>query len=85
MILYIIGTDYEAMANFVDWVCESLVGWPPFVNDEFTISDPQDYEDRYVVVVTIGDHVDDSIAVLNYDEMFLGKDELHKVLAHIDR
>ena len=85
MILYIIGTNLENMKKFVNWVSESLVGWPPFVNDEFTISDPQDYEDRYVVVVTIGDNVDDSIAVLNYDEMFLGEDELHKVLAHIDR
>lgn len=84
MILYIIGTNLEAMTNFVNWVSESLVDWPPFVNDEFTISDPQEHEGRFVVVVTIGGDVDGNYAVLNYDEMFLGKEELMWARARFD-
>lgn len=85
MILYIVGTNLMNMSKFVNWVCESLAGWEPFVNDEFTISDPQEYEDRFVIIVTIGkENVEDNRTIWDYDKMFMGREEMNKLITFLD-
>lgn len=79
--LYIFGTSKENMTTFCDTVCESVTGWAPFVDDEFTVSSPEPYGDgEYLVSITIGETgTDDTVMCLNYDTMFFGREKFQEL------
>ena len=85
-----LGSDQEAMKEFVDFISESLVGWKPFVNNEVTISDPESFGNKFVAQMTIGQQTDTDYEMLvDYDRAFFEKatakelnQELHNFWNH---
>lgn len=81
----VVGSFKESMERGVQDVCEALVGWKPFVNDEFTISDPEECPDgRWVVTITIGNLGEELAMVLNHDAMFLEKTDARQLIHVLD-
>lgn len=74
--LFFVGTKKESMTNFSDFLSEGVVGWKPFVENEFTVSGVRPLnreETAYVMTVTIGDDNPDielHTTVIDYDRLF---------------
>lgn len=86
IVVRIVGSRKESMETAVQDVCEALAGWRPFVDDEFTISNPEEYRDeRWVVTITIGETNSEELdMVLNHDTMYLERTDARQLIHDLD-
>lgn len=82
IVVRIVGSFKNTQETAIQDICEALAGWEPFVNDEFTISNPEECPDgRWVTTITIGDaESKELVLVLNMDTMFLERNDARELI-----
>ena len=82
-----VGSDEEIMTKFVDFICDSLVGWTPFIDNEVTVSNPKPFgdENKYMVQITMGTEKagEDSHMIMNYDQAFFDTTTSKELLSEL--